>query len=277
MNVHLVTVIGGHLNVFDQMLRHYRDSGIESLLVNIQVETYDDPLYECIRAVTLRYRAEIVSVFVGKWLQSLNPYLYRHTLEQAPQDWFVLADSDEFQVYAQPIPAVLHRVDQAGYDFVEGFLIDRVAKDGGLPPVHEEVGVWQQFPLAGAVTFPMIGGNMMKVAAARGSVRLSPGQHYAQAGNGCPISRCYVPVHHFKWTDGLADRLRKRVEFYRAVGDDLWQESERVVRYFDVHSGKININDEELMLRESGIMCPHEQELKDFIAAKSCHMPRPAW
>jgi hypothetical protein len=275
MNIHMVTVVGNHLTMFDHMLRHYRDMGVDSLLVNVHLERYGDPLYEDIRVVSRRYHAEIVSVFVGNWLQSVNPYLYRHTMQQAPGDWFLLADTDEFQVYPRDVRATLRVVEEMGFDFVEGFFIDRVDKNGALPDVKSDTRPWEQFPLAGLMTFPLLRGNILKVVAAKGSIGIAPGQHYAYKGSGCAREDCFIPVHHFKWTGGLLERLRRRAAFYRSIGDDLWQESERFISYFETNGGKIDVSDFRFNLQESGTVCGHENELKAKVLADADLMPRP--
>jgi hypothetical protein len=275
MAIHMTTVVGSHLTVFEHMLQHYKDMGIDSLLINVQLDQYESPLYCEIKAITRRFRAEIVNVFVGKWLQSVNPYLYWHTLSQAPDDWFILADSDELQTYPGEIHSLISELHSEGYDFLEGFVIDRVAKDGSFPPVRDDVSLWEQFPLAGVITLPIIQGNTMKVAAAKGKVRLSWGQHYSHTGRGCPRDRYFIPVHHFKWTEGLIDRMKARIDFYRSVSDGLWIESEKVLWHCANHEGRINVAEPSFMLRESGVTCPHEAELKAVVLANESRMPRP--
>lgn len=275
MSIHMTTVVGNHLTVFEHMLRHYKEMGIDSLLINVHLDEYESPLYCRIKAITERFHAKIVNVFVGKWLQAVNPFLYWHTLSQAPEDWFILADSDELQSYPGEIHSIINSLQSDGYDFVEGFVIDRVAKDGGFPPVRADVGLWEQFPLGGLVTLSLIQANVMKVVAAKGKVRLSWGQHYSHSGRGCPRTRYYIPVHHFKWTDGLVERLKTRIEFYRGVGDGLWIESQKVLSHCASHGGRINVAEPSFMLVESGLTCPHEAELKAAVLASESRMPRP--
>ena len=274
MTIHLVTVVGGHVTVFDEMLRHYKECGVESLLVNIHLRAYDDPLYDKVRAITAKCGGEIISVFVGKWLQSVNPYLYRHTLKQMPGDWFILADSDEFQVYPESFTSVVQSASERGYDHIKGFMVDRVASDGGFPKVESNRSLWEQFPLAGLVTFPLAGGNILKVVAAKGSVRISPGQHYALGGHAYPSDRYNIPIHHFKWTFGILDRLRLRAQFYKSIGDNLWRESERILRHCEQNGGRLNVHEPAFQLRESGLSCPHDRDLKEFVASNASRMPQ---
>lgn len=275
MALHMTTVVGGDLAVLEHMLRHYKDIGIDSLLINVHLDEYGNPLYGRVRSIARRYRADIVSVFVGKWLQSVNPSLYRYTLSQAPNDWFLLADADELQVYPSPVSSLIAAVEAKGFDFVEGFVIDRIASDGIFHSVRPDASLWNQFPVAGLITFPLIHANVMKVVAAKGSVWLSGGQHYAYNGRGCPRDLHYIPVHHFKWTSGLIARLKARIEFYKSVGDDLWLESERVLSHCARYGERINIDEPAFMLRNSGITCPHETDLKAFVLANESKMPRP--
>jgi hypothetical protein len=273
MNIHLVTVVGGHLSVFNHMLRHYRDNGIQSLLLNIQLEEYGGPTYEDVKVVAQRYGARINAVLAASWLTSVNAYLYKHTMDQAPNDWFVLADVDEFQVYPEGVEAVIKSVSERGYEYVQGFVIDRISRDGGFSEVNPSQSLWQQFPLAGMITFPLLHANILKVVAARGCVRITPGQHYALSGNGCPREQYNIGVHHFKWTSGLLDRMRKRVQYFKNIGDDIWRESERLVVHCERNGGKIDISDPRFRLHESGMVCPHEDELDAFVSTNATLMP----
>jgi hypothetical protein len=275
VNIHLVTVVGGHTQQLDCMLCHYRDMGIDSLLVNVHLENYGDKIYSEVQAIARRHKAEIASVFVGKWNQSVNPYLYRHTMEQAPKDWFVLADCDELQVYPNGLAETISAADRGSFDYIEGFIVDRVAIDGELRKIDSKQSLWEQFALAGLVTYPLLGGNCFKVVAAKGSTRLLPGQHYALRGKAWPRNVDWIAVHHFKWTEGLLERMRNRVRFYKSLGDDLWMESQRLVDYLEQNDGKINTGEARFLLNESTERCPHDDKLKGFLVANEQKMPRP--
>jgi hypothetical protein len=251
------------------MLAHYAELKFDSLLVNVHIERYDDPLLDSVREITKRFHADIDSIYVGKWLQSVNPFLYAHSLRQRPLDWFVLADTDEFHVYPMEIHALLAGMDRLGFEYVEGCLLDRLARDGGFPEIVQSKNIWEQFPLAGLITYPLLGANMLKVVAAKGFVNIAPGQHSAQSGNGCPRDRTYIPVHHFKWSRGIVDRLRKRAEFYKQYGEGLWTESQRFVDYYDKHGGKINVKDPQFCLSESTMDFPSWEVIKRHVLSSA--------
>jgi hypothetical protein len=282
VNVHLVTVIGTHLGVhlgiFAEMLKHYRQLGIESLLVNLQPHEFDDAFHREVRTIVMRYGGRIDSVFVGPWGQSVNTMLYRNSMERAPRDWFVLADTDEFQVYPDGVMSVLENAERAGYDYISGFVIDRIADDGGFPAVSAHppaATLWQQFPLAGLITFPLLGANVLKVVAAKGWVLTAPGQHHAYHGRGCPPHQYYIPVHHFKWTSGVVERLRERIEYLKATNSILWHESDRFIKHCDAHGGRIDISDPRFMLARCDTGGAHEAVLKERVLENTDHMPAP--
>jgi hypothetical protein len=255
--VHFITVVGSRLDLLPHTLSHYGSMGIDSLLVSVHLETYDSPLYSEIAAICKAHHAVIVGVYAGPWLQEVNPFLYRQALRQYPDDWFVVADVDEFHVYPEGVCEFLKRIEDSGYDYVQGCLVDRLAKNGELITVRPDVTIWQQFPLAGMVTYPILKANILKIVAAKGYVRLAPGQHTASNGNGCPTQQAYIPVHHFKWSSDVIPGLRDRVQLYQRHEEDIWRESERFIHYLKQHEGKVCIDDPELMIAAAERQYPH--------------------
>jgi hypothetical protein len=185
--IHLVTVVGSRLDLLPQMLAHYRDLGISSLLVNIHVNEYGSTFTKDARSICEDNGATVVGMFAGAWFGEVNPFLYRHSQRQYLDDWFVLADVDEFQVYPRNLVEFFQEMDDRGYDYVQGCVLDRISRDGSFPPVVPSVSLWDQYPLVGLITPHILKAEFLKVVAARGYVRLAPGQHYALTGMGCPI------------------------------------------------------------------------------------------
>jgi hypothetical protein len=264
MNIHLVTVVGSHIDLLHHMLQHYRQIGVDSLTINIHLETYADPLYGQILDIAKQYDGEIGAVYAGKWLQSVNPFLYGQAREKRPKDWFVVADVDEFQIYPRDLRDFLTEMEECGYDHVEGCFVDRIGKEGSFPEVSQ-APLWGQFPLAGMITYPLLGGNIQKIVAAKGTVKLGPGQHFARNGAGCPRQQEYIPVHHFKWSKGLIERLRKRAGLYKAFDDPIWVESQRFIDYYDAHGGCFDISDPRLLLAECGKEYPLWKYVKELV------------
>jgi hypothetical protein len=260
--VHLVTVVGGYVGVLPHMLAHYRDLGVESFLVHVQAIRRDDPVLEQVEEITRDFGCGIASITIGEWLHNTNRELYRQALASKPDDWFLIADQDELQVYPQDLGSILAQCDEHGYDYIEGCFLDRFAADGSFPAVRREESIWRQFPLAGYVSAPVLEANPNKIVAAKGRVQMGPGQHFALTGQGCSTGDLYIPVHHFKWVEGILERLEQRAEFRRKRGDRYWEESQRFVDYCRAHDDRLDIGDTSFHLAEALPQYPQWDEVK---------------
>lgn len=242
MDIHLTTVAGSFVRVLPHMLNHYRELGITSFFVNVHLSHDRDVILEEAQEITNRFGCGIASVVVGDW-QSNQVEMYARFRRQYPNDWFILADQDELQVYPHDLIEIIKECDRKGYDYINGCFVDRISADGGFPEVEQNRDVWSQFPLGGFVSYPMLRADPRKVVAAKGHVKLVGGQHYALSGISCPLGEYFIQVHHFKWVKDLVSRLARRAQILKDSNVPHWAESERFVSYFEKHGGRIDIND----------------------------------
>ncbi len=238
MRVHLSTAVGGYVKVLPHMLRHYRALGIDSFFVHVNRIDDADAIFDEVRAL-----CEVTSVSTGGTLWRGNPAVHRAVMAHHPDDWFLIADQDELQVWPLPIAEVIEECERRGHDFVEGTLVDRLAPGGVFAEIDPQADIWEQFPIEALVTAALLGGEPRKIVAAKGSVHLTGGQHGAENGRGCPLEECHVLVHHFKWTAGIVERLRMRVELLRERGLEFAEESERFLRYVAEHGEALDLRD----------------------------------
>lgn len=250
MRIHLVTVAGGDAELLPRMLDHYRALGIASFSLNANVRAGDDAGLARIGEIARNFGIEADTVTAGAWLHDSNRAIYRNVRARSPNDWFVLADTDELQQWPDEIASVLAWCERRGYDHVEGAFVDRLARGGGFPGVRADEPLAQQFPLGAYLTYPLASANPCKVVAAKGYVELGPGQHFADGGSPCPADALYVPVHHFKWTAGIVERLRRRATSRERAGDPYWRESARVVEHCDANGGRIDVTDPRFRVAE---------------------------
>jgi len=231
------------------MLAHYRELGVLSFFVNAHLSHPEDAALEEVKEVTNKFGCGIYSITVGEW-QRQQVEIYAKSRQRYPNDWFILADQDELQVYPYELFGIIEECDRKGYDYITGVLVDRIGADGSFPEVEYDRPIWSQFPLGGLISYPMLGADPRKVVAAKGFVPLGVGQHVARGGRGCPIEMYFIQVHHFKWVKGLAHRLSKRAEMLRKSNVSHWVESQRFVSYFEEHYGKIDIADSRFRIVE---------------------------
>ncbi|MFF3991591.1 glycosyltransferase family 2 protein [Streptomyces sp. NPDC001797] len=257
MTIRFVSVVGGDTGLLDAAITHYRTLGVESFHIARHIESFDDPDFQRSQDVVARHGITFTAVHQGPWDEDLNGYLIRAQMRRHPNDWWVVADLDEFHVYDRPLADVIAACEAGGYDYVKGALLDRVAADGSLTALKPNQSIWVQYPLAGLVTLRLPGAGSSKVTLARGDVRLHLGQHGAETGRLMPAEKAFPQVHHFKWNDSVLARLVQREQAYSS-GDwhltypDTVDESRRMLQHLQAHGGRIDISAQELLLHRCG-------------------------
>jgi hypothetical protein len=264
--VHLVTVVGSYAGILPHMLRHYSGLGVNSFIVHTHAESLDDPVIEEIDQIVDTFGAKVASVNVFPWSATFNQILYRLDRPQRPTDWFILADQDELQFYRDGLFELLDYCDRSGYSYVEGAFVDRLAADGRLGIVRANGSIWSQFPLGAFLTGPLLGASVNKIVAVKGNVAVGYGQHQARGSEGCPVAEHYIPVHHFKWVDGLIDRLQHRIRTRQMLEEEVWHESDRFLSYYQRH-GRIETDDPRFLVSECGEDYPHWDKIKEWRTA----------
>jgi len=258
MKVHLVSVIGSDIKLLPHMLRHYRQMGIDSFLISLNLGYPGDPMIEEARRFMDEFGCEIYNVHVGEWTNEVNTRLYAESRKN-PDDWYILADLDEFQEYPRDLFAIIEECESKGYDYIEGCFIDRIAADGGFPEIIYDRPIEDQFPLGCTFTYRMLGGYPLKVVAAKGHVSISVGNHNANTGVACPIDECFAQVHHYKWDKSVVNRMKQRA-YNKELGSYMVS-CRRFVDYVRANNGRIDVSDPRLFVGK----CKPQYEYWSFI------------
>ncbi|GAA2848295.1 hypothetical protein GCM10010517_05540 [Streptosporangium fragile] len=256
MTVHLVSVLGGDVTVVPQMIEHYRGLGIESFHLVRHAESAGSEVYERTAEIVEEAGLKLARTHVGPWDEDLNSRLIQEAMDERRDDWFVVADLDEFQLYDRPLPDLLAWCEREGYDLVEGCYLDRLGRDGSFPEVLPGP-LWEQFPLAGMLSFPLLGATPTKVTAARGGIRLEHGHHRALNGRAVPHREVYAQVHHFKWNDSVVSRMRRRKDKFQSgewklVFPTVVGEVLRFLDHLAAHGGRIDVSEPLFMFHPCG-------------------------
>jgi hypothetical protein len=240
--------VGRDLDLLPFSLAHYARLGLDRLLLVVHAGL--SPGARVPARVTewaRTFGAEIAGVRSGEFVGTRRDREAALARVARPDDWVVLADLDEFHAYPGPLRDVVAACEANGYDYVTGELVDRVACDGGFPPIGTRP-LSEQFPAAVRLTANVCGGDVAKVVLARAGVRVTEGQHRALEGVACPPRTQYVPVHHFKWDAGVFQRARSMAAAVVHPGDpaaDRWRrrERERFFRYVESSGGRLPLED----------------------------------
>lgn len=150
--------------------------------------------------------------------------LYNMFKSKKKNDWWVIADIDEFHLYPNNnLETLIDDCEKNLWTIVRGGFIDRVGPNGTFPKIPpKETSLFKTFPMAGFFRYPMSDACPNKIVISKGHVKITNGQHYAEV-NGhttwrwqgwshpliAPTETHSVQVHHFKWDDTVSKRIKE--------------------------------------------------------------------
>lgn len=256
MSIHLLSVVGGRVSTLGLMLDHYLALGVDSILLFAHARSESDPNLSEIASIAASRGVAIGEIVIGPW--DKVQYRIISQIAAAPRDeWYLIADQDEFQQYRLPLKQLVAECDSRGFDYVRGCFVDRFSADGLLPPIDSSRTLPEQFPIGTFFTRPVLGGSPMKVVAARGGVSFTNfGHHHASNGVACPEELHFVQVHHYKWTDGLLPYIAARSEALSGPSV-LTSEDRRFERYLRHNGGRIDLHDPGILAAPCEPTYPH--------------------
>lgn len=215
-----LTVIGHGTNLLPHYLDHYINYVDEINIIVYSSDLYpnlDNEVREVIKKYSGVKIVKIVRDRIFDWDKVTS--LYNLISSKSPNDWFVIADIDEFHLYNRNIRDIVSNCEDNGYQIVRGGFIDRIGIGGEFSELQSDISIWEQYPNAGFFRHPMSKANPNKICIMKGSVELTSGQHYAkidgfttwrwQGWNHPLISPIdSVQVHHFKWDSTAIQRVK---------------------------------------------------------------------
>jgi len=219
--IRLVTVTGSRVDTLWHMLNHYKDLVDEMHVVVYEWEGFS--LFNQVSEIVKEFpNAHIIQrVTREKFNWEYVTQLYNETKMLYPNDWWVVSDDDELHVYSKPLKEIISACDRNGWELVRGGFIDRIGQTGDFPKINKKENIFQQFPVAGFFRYPMSGACPNKICVMKGSVEITPGQHYAKLDGQttwrwqgwnhpliAPADEYNVQVHHFKWDSTCIERIK---------------------------------------------------------------------
>ena len=258
--LNLVTVVGHNTTMLKHMLNHYK-SIVDEIYVVVYRQHELDGILDDVIALGIR-PYKVVTEPKFNWERVTE--LYNEVKQTKPNEWWVVSDDDEFHLYPKPIREMISECEENDWEFITGGFLDRIGVNGNFPLVTQQTDIWNEFPLAGFFRFPMSGACPNKVCVMKGSVSVTPGQHYVDFGDGknswgtdnikhskrYPIGRGegLVQVHHFKWDSTVLERLKEVSETKEDY--TYWQEYLKMYKSIEIFDWKIDINNPEFMFEK---------------------------
>jgi hypothetical protein len=253
--LNLVTVVGRNTHILPHMLKHYRDKVDKIYVVAYRYSENDTILSELEELDIQPYK-----VFTDvKFNWNRVTEIYNQIKLEKPNDWWIVSDDDELQVYPTDLEYLIKNCERNGWDFISGGFLDRLGKNGVFPKVYIYIDIHKEFPMAGFFRYPLSGACPNKVTLMRGYQKISSGQHYAEFSNGTnswggrhpksmPIEECFTQVHHFKWDSTCVLRIKEVAD----VGKDYAYSNEYQKMYNAIkgNNWKIDIKNKDFMFHQ---------------------------
>lgn len=274
--IRLVSVIGHGKELIPHFINHYSSYVDEIQFVIYETELYNNLTNEVTELIKGNEKVKIVKTIKDRifdWEKVTQ--LYNFIKSKSPNDWWVVADIDEFHLYPNDnLKQIINDCDLNGWDLVRGGFIDRIGRDGEFPELVEEVSIWEQFPNAGFFRYPMSYACPNKVCIMKGYVEITSGQHYAKIDGHttwkwqgwnhpliAPIETHSVQVHHFKWDKTSIDRIKAVAE----INKDYSYSDEYNKMFLSLYKSKFKINlDKSEFMFELGLIYPNFDKYKKW-------------
>ena len=214
--LNLVTVVGENTHILPHMLKHYEEM-VDNVYVAVYRQSEDDGIVDEVRDLGI----EPFMVYTEpKYNWERVTEIYNSIKATKPNDWWIVTDDDELQVYPRHVEDIVIECERYGYDFVTGGFLDRIGTNGTFPKVTIDTNIHEAFPYAGFFRYPMSGACPNKVTLMKGHQKITSGQHYALFEDGTnswgrehpkryPIREVFTQVHHFKWDDTCMERIKR--------------------------------------------------------------------
>jgi hypothetical protein len=271
-----LTVIGHGTNLLPHFINHYSNYVDEIQLV-VYESNVNPNLGKEVYEITENYPnvkiLKIVRDRVFDWQKVTT--LYNMYKAKNPNDWWVIADIDEFHLYPyDDIKQTIRDCDENGWEIVRGGFIDRIGPNGNFPTIESDTSIWEQFPHAGFFRYPMSKACPNKICLIKGDIEITSGQHYAKIDGQttwkwqgwnhpliAPFHDYSVQVHHFKWDSTSIDRVKEVAQIKQDYAFST--EYESMFKSLFKHKFKIDLNESEYMF-ELGLTQPEYNRYRNW-------------
>ena len=258
----VVSVIGHGVNLIPHFIQHYSKFNVDEILFYVyESDLYPDLKKQVEEKIKDHKNVKICGsrksrVFDWEEVTTIyNSCKYEH-----PNDWWMVADIDEFHLYNDHPRRIADDCEKNGWDLVRGGFVDRLGEDGEFPRIRSGKDIFSQFPLAGFFRYTLSNACPNKVCLVKGHVQITSGQHYAkidgyttwkwQGWNHpliAPVEKYSVQVHHFKWDSTCLERIKAVAD----VNSQYAFSSEYKKMYDAIIENKLGVSDPSFMFEKN--------------------------
>lgn len=257
----LITVTDGRRkNILRHQFLHYKDFIKDAYIIIYEHEHTNKLIKNEIEEIINSYGQNIHILTHKARFSDIQEVtnIYNQIKNLYPNDWWIIADDDEFHLYREPISNLIKDCESNRWEYICGGFIDRIGVDGTFPEIKKEIDLWKTFPIASFFRYPLSGGCPNKICLAKGRIKLGVGQHFIQENNNVifgkenifhtkryKIDKNFIQVHHFKWDETVLERLIASIKLNEDYACS--KEFKRMYDSIKNNNFKININNKNFL------------------------------
>ena len=152
---------------------------------------------------------------------------------QAPEEWVVIVDLDEFAEFGEPARDLALRVEASGSNVVRGIMYDRIAANGQPAGFTDQSILPEVYPVRSRLTKELMGGFDQKGVLVKGHLR-SRGAHHKYHDEK-PFKDLVLEISHYKWTDRCLLRVKQSVDMASAKGIAWASQYQKVLDHYEAN------------------------------------------
>ena len=143
--IRLVSVVGHGVNLLPHFIDHYQRYVDEIQLVIYETDKYPLLANEVSQIIEGYDNVHIVKVHKDRIFDwERVTILYNYVTNKEPNDWWVVADIDEFHLYPIDLRELIDMCNNNGNQIVRGGFIDRIGEEGDFPEIVPEESIFKQ-------------------------------------------------------------------------------------------------------------------------------------
>jgi hypothetical protein len=227
----LFVTIYNDARLLGHFLRHYHAAGVTRFYIATAPEFRTE-------VASFADRHDIVltdRLIVEDTILAENNAVTRlRALHQAPDEWVVITDLDEFIEFDEAIDSLAARAGEAGANVVRGIMLDRFSADGQLPEIAPDADLPTLLPVKSRFIREVMGGSDHKGVLVRGPLRPAAGAGHHRFEDEIVFAEV-LPISHYKWIAGALERLRKTHGLILQAGIPWAIEHRRVFEHYALH------------------------------------------
>ena len=250
--IKLISIIGHGVPLIPHFINHYYNMVDEINFVVYESDLHPDLKREVRSSIRGKEKVKIVKTVYDRifdWNRVTD--LYNEQIKKSRNNWYMIADIDEFHVYPESPNYMVSDCESQGWELIRGGFLDRIGNNGEFCKILEDVPIFDQFPIAGFFRYPMSNACPNKICLVKGGIEITSGQHYAKI-NGqttwrwqgwshpliAPVEKYSVQVHHFKWDSTCLERIKNVAD----INQDYSYSDEYKVMYDAIKRNKSRID-----------------------------------